>query len=400
MHRSPMLAPAGRCTLGGMINVSSLLGVRRAASDALRYGRRRDGEATPPSSRERRPVVVWNVTRACNLACTHCYATAKRRPDDDELTDREARAMLDDLAGFGVPAVLVSGGEPLYRPGIIDLISYGTERGLRFTLSTNGTLVDPPMARRLAAAGLVYAGVSIDGPEPLHDLQRRQQGAYRASLDGLRNLRDAGVRRGVRFTVTPGNYDGVDDVLALLVDEGIDRFCMYHLVPSGRGEHLRDITPEQRLSVLHRVFAFADAHPEVEVLTVDNPSDGPALLHWLADAAPERVDRCREMLTWNAGALSGPGIGLACIDQRGLVHPDQFSRHRVLGDIRQAPFSQIWSESRDPWLAEMRSLTRPLDSACAVCSDLAVCGGGMRARAELATGDPWALDPSCSLVGA
>lgn len=384
---------------GSMINVSSLLGVRRSASDALRYGRRRAGEHTPASSTARRPVVVWNVTRACNLACTHCYASAKRRPGPDELTTAEARAFLDDLAGFGVPAVLMSGGEPLSRPDLLDLIGYGGERGLRFTLSTNGTLIDPAMARSLAAVGLVYAGVSIDGPEQLHDRQRRQAGAYRDSVKGLRNLGDAGVRRGVRFTITPGNVGGVDDVLDLVAREGIERLCVYHLVPSGRGGLLSDITPAERLGVLHRVFTFAESHPEVEVLTVDNPSDGAALVRWLTVLDPARVDRAREMLEWNAGARGGPGVGIGCVDEVGLVHPDQFSRHRVLGDIRQEPFSRIWSEGRDAWLTELRSAERPLDSACATCPDLALCGGGMRSRAELATGDPWAIDPSCSLAG-
>ncbi len=155
-----------------MINVSSLLGVRQSASDALRYGRHRSGEHTPRSSTDRRPVVVWNVTRACNLACTHCYASAKRTPAADELTGDEARAFLDDLARYGVPAVLISGGEPLARPDLLDLMTYGVERGLRFTLSTNGTLIDDITARRLKTAGLIYAGVSIDGPEELHDRQR------------------------------------------------------------------------------------------------------------------------------------------------------------------------------------------------------------------------------------
>ena len=309
-----------------MINVSSLLGTRQSASDALRYGRHRAGEHTPTSSTARRPVVVWNVTRACNLACRHCYANAKRTAADDELTNTEARAFLDDLAGYGVPAVLISGGEPLSRPDLLELITHGVEKGLRFTLSTNGTLITPEVADQLKTAGLIYAGVSIDGPEELHDRQRCEEGAYRASVEGLRNLAVAGVRRGVRFTVTPGNVDGVDEVLDLVERENVERFCLYHLVPSGRGGHLTDITPEQRRDVLHRVFAFADAHPDVEVLTVDNPSDGPTLAHWLEGRDPERAVRCREMLTWNAGSKGGPGIGIGCVDERGLVHPEPLGR--------------------------------------------------------------------------
>jgi MoaA/NifB/PqqE/SkfB family radical SAM enzyme len=137
-----------------VLNVSSLTGVRTSSSDALRYGWDRPGERTPDSSTQRRPVVVWNSTRACNLACAHCYASAKSGPAPDELSTDEARAFLDDLAAFAVPAVLLSGGEPLTRPDLLDLIAHGTAAGLRFTLSTNGTLIDDRVASALASAGV------------------------------------------------------------------------------------------------------------------------------------------------------------------------------------------------------------------------------------------------------
>ncbi|HUZ84626.1 MAG TPA: radical SAM protein [Gaiellales bacterium] len=380
-----------------MIAVSSLLGVRRSASDALRYGRDRPGERVPPSSAARRPVVVWNVTRACNLACRHCYASAKRLPARGELSNDEARRFLDDLAGYGVPAVLVSGGEPLSRPDLLDLIGYGTGIGLRFTLSTNGTLIDRPTAHALERAGLVYAGVSIDGPAELHDRLRCQQGAWDASLDGIRNLAAAGVRRGVRFTLTPQTLDGLDRVLELVEQERIERFCLYHLVPSGRGRTLDDVTAGERRSALERVFSFADTHPEIEVLTVDNPSDGPALLRWLEGRDRERAVRCGEMLAWNAGARFGPGVALANVDELGDVHPDQFSRHHTVGNVRRRPFSEIWGTPSDQYLISLRTENRPLPARCAACAWASLCGGGFRARAELATGDPWAFDPSCSL---
>jgi len=381
-----------------VINVSSLLGVRESSSDALRYGRNRPGEITPSSASDRRPVVVWSVTRACNLACRHCYATAKRRPGRDELTGAEARDLLDDLSAYGVPAVLVSGGEPLVRADLPDLIAYGVERGLRFTLSTNGTLIDTAMARVLAGVGVVYVGVSLDGPKQLHDRLRCQPGAWCDSVAGLHNLGGAGVRRGVRFTVTPDTIAGLDDVLDLVVSEGIERFCMYHLVPSGRGRSLVDVSPAERKRALDRVFCFAEANPQVEVLTVDNPSDGAALARWLEARDRDRAERCREMLRWNTGARGGPGVGLANVDERGDVHPDQFSRHRTVGNVRVRPFSEIWSDPGDPYLWQLRSARRPLAERCTACPDVELCGGGMRSRAELAGGGPWGFDPSCSLV--
>lgn len=383
-----------------MINVSSLIGVRQASSDALRYGRSRPGETTPVSSQERRPVVVWSVTRACNLACRHCYASAKRRARPDELDGREARVFLDDLAAYGVPAVLLSGGEPLARADLPALIAHGVERGLRFTLSTNGTLIDAEMAGVLARAGIVYVGVSLDGPKPLHDRLRCQEGAWCRSIAGLHNLADAGVRRGVRFTLTPQTFQGLEAVLELVASERIERFCMYHLVPSGRGGGLDDVTPAQRRWALDTVFAFAQANPPVEVLTVDNPSDGPALVRWLERRADERARQCRELLSWNTGARGGPGVGLANVDERGDVHPDQFSRHRTVGNVRLRPFSSIWSQPTDPYLRELRSPQRPLADRCRSCLHVALCGGGLRSRAELSSGDPWAFDPSCSLAQA
>ena len=381
-----------------MLNVSTLTGSRTSASDALRYGQRRDGEATPTSSTTRRPVVVWNSTKACNLACAHCYASAKLSAAPDELTTGEAKAFFDDLAAFGVPAVLLSGGEPLVRPDFSELIEHGTAAGLRFTLSTNGTLIDTAMAAHLAGAGIIYAGVSIDGDEQTHDLLRRQEGAYRASVAGLANLGAAGVRRGVRFTLTPDTFPQLDAVLDLVEREEVDRICIYHLVPSGRGGRLHDIAPAERLDALHRVFAFAVEHTEVEVLTVDNPSDGPVLYRWLRERDEAQAERCREMLTWNRGATGGPGVGLAAVDERGDVHPDQFSRHRTFGNVREQPFSQIWGNPDDEYLRALRSAERPVPAECRACDSLALCGGGLRSRAELSTGDPWGFDPSCNLA--
>ena len=381
-----------------MLNVSTLLGARSSQSDALRYGMKRPGADVPTSSRHRRPVVVWNSTRACNLACTHCYASARLRPADDELTTEEARAFLEDLAAYGVPAVLLSGGEPLARPDLLDLIAYGASRGLRFTLSSNGTLIGAELARTLARLKVTYVGISIDGDEASHDRLRRMPGAWRRSVEALRHLRGAGVRRGVRYTLTPANVNYLGAVLDLVRAERIERLCVYHLVPAGRGARLHDISPEQRRDALIRLFEFAAVNPQVEVLTVGNPSDGPFLYRWLLQRDPEAAGRCRGALLWNRGARHGPGVGLAAVDERGDVHPDQFSRHRTFGNVRQQPFSVIWSTGRDAYLQALRSPDRPFPDRCQSCPYLELCGGGLRSRAELAAGDPWAFDPSCSLI--
>jgi radical SAM protein with 4Fe4S-binding SPASM domain len=379
-----------------VLNVSTLIGARDSASDALRYGEPRAGERLPRSSLARRPVVVWNSTKACNLQCAHCYASATRRAAPDELTSAEAIEFLDDLAAFGVPAVLLSGGEPLVRPDLLGLIEHGREHGLRFTLSSNGTCIDDRVAAALAGAGITYVGVSIDGTEAVHDRLRREPGAFARARAGLRALGDAGVKRGVRFTLTPDTHGSLDAVLRLLVDERIDRFCMYHLVPAGRGARCVDVSAAARLDALHRVFSFAAEHPGIEVLTVDNPSDGPALVAWLRERDPSTAREAERRLRWNRGARGGPGVGVAAVDQRGDVHPDQFSRHRTLGNVRTRPFSAIWSDNDDQWLRAMRAPTRPLPLPCRSCDAEPICGGGLRSRAEITSGDPWAFDPSCT----
>ena len=296
--------------------------------------------------------------------------------------------------------MLLSGGEPLVRPDLLELVVYGRDRGLRFTLSSNGTLVDDRIAAAIADAGVVYVGVSVDGGEAAHDRLRREAGARAAPIGGLRALHAAGVRRGIRFTLTPETLPSLDEVLGLVLDEQIDRLCLYHLVPSGRGRFLHDITVVERRNALGRLFDFALDHPETEVLTVDNPSDGPWLHRWLTERDADAAAACRVALRWNRGATGGSGAGLACIDERGDVHPDQFSRHRTFGNVLERPFSAIWSEPTDAYLLALRARERPMPEQCRRCDDLELCGGGFRARAEAITGDSWGFDPSCTLVDA
>jgi radical SAM protein with 4Fe4S-binding SPASM domain len=216
-------------------------------------------------------------------------------------------------------------------------------------------------------------------------------------VQGLRNLASAGATRGARYTLTPDSEPDLDAVLSLVERERVERFCLYHLAPSGRGKYLHDVTPDQRRAALHRLFEFAVTHPEVEVLTVDNPSDGVALARWLEDRDPEAARRCRDALAWNRGAAGGPGVGLAAVDERGDVHPDQFSRHRTVGNVRVTPFSEIWTRADDPYLQALRAKSWSLPAVCRRCSDRGLCNGGLRSRAELSTGDVWGFDPSCSL---
>jgi len=376
-----------------MTGISKLYcGANEPSSDALRYRRR-------PPSEERRPVVVWNCTRRCNLKCRHCYSDSGCGATADELTTAEARRLIEDIAAFGCPAMLFSGGEPCMRPDLVELVALARERGVRVTLSTNGTLITPALARELASVGISYVGVSFDGDEATHDAFRGVHGAYRRALDGLRTARDAGIKVGLRLTIGSGNWREIPSMFALMKREGIARACFYHLAYAGRGASIRaeDLSPADCRAAVRTIMDetkawFADGgHPEI--LTVDNHADGPFVYLELKREDPARAAKALELLSMNGGNASGSGIG--CVSWDGEVYADQFSRNRSYGNVRERPFSEIWQGDA---LAPMRDKKLHVKGRCAACRWLAVCGGNLRARAEAATGDPWAPDPACYLT--
>jgi radical SAM protein with 4Fe4S-binding SPASM domain len=348
-------------------------------------------------------VVVWNVTRRCNLLCSHCYTASTNRAAVGELTSDEAHAVIRDLADFGVPAILFSGGEPLARPDVFELLAHAASTEVQPVLSTNGTLLTDDAVRRLGDAGVARAGISIDGMEATNDRFRGEEGAFRAALSGIRRCLKAGFRVSLRFTLTRHNMDEIDDIFDLVEREGVQRLCIYHLAYAGRGRRLLpiDLDSTQRRQVVDRVFERTmDANAgekSLEVLTVDNHTDGAYLLLWAREHLGERAgDRIRDMLTRNGGNSAGKGIG--CIDERGFIHPDQFWRIRTLGNVRERPFSEIWQDETIPLLGQLRSRHPLLPQMCTDCRFLPLCNGNLRARAEAATGDPWGEDPACYLT--
>ena len=192
-----------------MIGVSKLYCGAVEAGDVLRYRGRRAQEL--PShllqfSRDKKPVVVWNVTRRCNLKCLHCYARATAAAAPDELNSAEGLALLRDLKDFGVPVVLFSGGEPLMRDDLLELVAWTAQNDMRAVISTNGTLITRELARRLRDLGLSYMGISLDGTETTHDKFRGQPGAFAAAMAGVRHCQEHGLKVGLRFTVSRLNY--------------------------------------------------------------------------------------------------------------------------------------------------------------------------------------------------
>ena len=270
-----------------MIGVTKLLCGATTPPDALRY--RRDRARLP--SQAKKPVVVWNMTRRCNLRCLHCYLDAQTQGDEGELTTEEGKDLLDDLAAFGAPVILFSGGEPLLREDLMDLGSHAVARGLRAVISTNGTLITESLARRIREAGFSYVGVSLDGIEATNDSFRGQRGAFAAALKGIRNCREVGVRTGLRLTLSRRNLRDLPAILDLLEEERIPRCCFYHLVYAGRAGRLReeDLGHDQTREALDLIFERARLYHrrgvDLEILTVDNHADG---VYLYQDEATER----------------------------------------------------------------------------------------------------------------
>jgi len=387
-----------------MIGISKLYCGTVEPGDVLRYG----GESKRlPShllqfSTDKKPVVVWNCTRRCNLKCVHCYSQSENKAYEGELSTDEGLAMLEDLARFGVPVTLFSGGEPLVRPDLLALIERTVALGMRAVISTNGTLITEEKAARLKAFNLSYVGVSLDGLRDVNDRFRGVSGAFEKALAGIRNCQKAGIKVGLRFTITNRNASEVDGIFDLIREENIPRVCFYHLVYAGRGSKLmsEDLDHEATRRIVDRIIdRTAALHREgrkVEVLTVDNHADGPYLYQRMLREKDPRAADVLALLQMNRGNSSGAGIG--CISWDGAVHADQFWRHVTFGNVRRRPFSQIWTDLSNPLMAKLKDKRPHVKGRCATCRFLDICGGNFRVRAEAATGDLWQPDPACYLT--
>jgi len=388
-----------------MIGISKLYCGAVEASDPIRYAR--DSRLLPSHllqfSKDKRPVVVWNMTKRCNLRCIHCYARAEDESyRGNELTTKEGKAFIDDLALFGVPVILFSGGEPILRKDLPELIDYTVKKGIRAVISTNGTLITEKMAHIFSEYSLSYIGVSLDGIGEVHDAFRGKKGAFDMAIKGIRNAKKAGIKVGLRFTINIRNYMEVPKIFDLLEKEDIDRVCFYHLVYAGRGTDLmaEDLPHEKQREVvdyiMDRAKEFFERGRQIEVLTVDNHADGPYVYLRLLQEDKKRADEVYELLMMNEGNSSG--VGIACVDEEGNVHADQFWRHYSFGNIRERPFSQIWMDTSDPLMARLKQKKKFVKGRCRQCRWLEICGGNFRVRAEAATGDIWAEDPQCYLT--
>ncbi|MGE5454543.1 MAG: radical SAM protein [Methylocystaceae bacterium] len=385
-----------------MIGFTKLLAGTATVSEVIKS--REQGGVVPPHllqfSDELRPLVVWNVTNRCNLSCRHCYIGAEDKSYQNELSTEEAEALVYDLAKMKAPVLLFSGGEPLIRKDIFHLARLATSLGVRPVLSTNGTLINNEMAEKIKASGFQYAGVSLDGAPATHDLFRGRQGAFDQALAGIRACKEADVKTGVRFTINRDNMGDLPELLDIVVREQIPRFCMYHLVYAGRAAdmHKQDLNQEEKRQVMtyliNRTLELHEAGVEVEILTTDNHADGIFLYHWLKENRPSRLNEVEDLLTMHGGCSAGTKF--ANIDPRGNVHPCQFWQDYTVGNIREKPFSELWT-SDDPLLVKLRKKAQYVGGQCGKCQHKEVCGG-CRIRAREVNGGIWEEDPACYLT--
>ncbi len=355
-----------------------------------------------PARKPPGPVVIWNLIRRCNLTCKHCYSISADKDFAGELATDEVFRTMEDLRAFKVPALILSGGEPLLRPDFFDIAKRSKALGFYTALSSNGTLIDEAMMEKIVPVDFGYVGVSLDGLGATHDKFRRMDGAFEKSLHAIRLCRDAGLKVGVRFTLTQDNHADLPGLLRLVEDEGIDRFYFSHLNYAGRGNKNRKDDAHHRMTrtAMDLLFETCWRHQQEglqkEFTTGNNDADGVYLLHWVRRKFPERAAHIEAKLRQWGGNASG--VNVANIDNLGNVHPDTMWWHYTIGNVRERPFSQIWPDVSDPLMAGLKQSPRPVKGRCASCAHLAICNGNTRVRAQQLTGDPWAEDPGCYLT--
>jgi radical SAM protein with 4Fe4S-binding SPASM domain len=308
-------------------------------------------------------VLSWNFTRRCNLKCAHCYINATTQELADELTTEESKRLIDQICEVSRPLLILSGGEPLLRSDVYEIISYGASKGLKMGLGSNGSLIDDAAARRLKDAGITTVSISLDSHIPeQHDEFRGVAGAWEKAVGAIKALRENGVLVQVNTTVTQQNYDQIDDIMSLAESLGVENFHLFFLVPTGRGAKIADISPAKYESMIKTVFAKAARHK----LNV-RPSCAPQFMRIAKNMG-------LDMRQWIRGCIAG--LYYCRVYANGDITPCPYLPIK-LGNIREKSFKEIWFGS-DMFKA-LRDFNA-LKGKCGICEYKLVCGG-CRARA-------------------
>ncbi len=339
-------------------------------------------------------LVFWELTARCNLSCIHCRASAQEERSPRELSTAEARTVIDDLVSFANPILILTGGEPLYRPDIYEIAAHASGRGLRVALATNGTMVEEETARKVAAAGVRRVSISIDGAnEATHDRFRGLPGSFRQALAGAERLRRAGLEVQFNTTIARHNLGEVREILALARERGAVALHIFMLVPVGCGVQIAEeqmIPARDYERVLHWFYDESRAG-DIELKATCAPHYFRIMRQRARAEGVEVTPQTHGMAAMTKGCLAGSGV--CFISREGKVQPCGYLPVEA-GDVRREPLSDIWAGS--PVFASLREPIH-LGGKCGSC-DYRVWCEGCRARAFAATGDYLAEEPYCAYV--
>ena len=360
-------------------------------------------------------IVIWEVTRACQLACLHCRADAITRRNPGELTLEEGRALLEGIASFPKPhpLVVLTGGDPFERPDLVDLVRHGSSIGLSVSLSPSVTPnLTPERLTEMREAGAKAVSLSLDGARAAtHDAFRGFEGTYAATRVAAQQVKDAGFRLQVNSTVTRKTVEELPALLRDVIDLGAMLWSVFFLVPTGRGQALQTLSADEVEDALHWL---ADVSRFIAIKTTEAPHFRRVVLQREIaaatgdDPAAGRGELYRRLVEMTAVELDGvtvrerparppidvnSGRGFMFIDHTGKVYPSGFLP-QVAGDVRVTPVTEIYRLA--PIMRELRS-PDSFGGKCGVCEFREVCGGS-RSHAYAVTGDPLAADPSCAYL--
>lgn len=347
--------------------------------------------------------IVWNITKACNFKCIHCYENAGKKADD-ELTTDEIIEGIDKLSRLGVASIAFSGGEPTVHPGIIDLIKHASEDGMYVSMATNGfKTAKIERAKEFADAGLEFVQISLDGLNPeTHDNFRGVPNSWNRAVQSIKNFLELGVFVEVSTTVTQENYEEIPGMIDFMRELGVEWFMLYNFIPTGSGSEVRDLdlTPKQRNELLKLIYEengkgnmqILSTAPQFADVAVSIESDSNLVpTHFFN---PEYTNPAMKELADFVGGC-GAGRFYMSVEPNGDMFPCVFFPHDdvlKLGNIKKADLEDMWCNNE--LLLQLRNKDL-LASHCGVCDSRYICGG-CRARAYTYNdGDYLGPDPGC-----
>jgi heme b synthase len=361
-------------------------GFRPGGGEAARAYEERTGIKAPR-------IIAWEITRSCNLSCAHCRAAAEFGCYGGELTLSQIKAVIDDIASITNPILILTGGEPLLRPDIWEIADYASKKGAMPVIGTNATIITDEIAKQMHEHGISRISVSLDFPNAAeHDGFRGQSGAFDDAVRGIKLAQKHGVSVQVNTTVTKLNADRMDEMHDLALGLDAAAFHPFLLVPTGRGEDLREVelSPEEYEEVLTWAYRKQKESP-----MHFKPTDAPQYYRIAHQKSREEGSRMSAeqfgLEAMTRGCLGG--ITFCFISHTGDIQPCGYFDMQ-LGNVLEQPFSRIWTESEV--FEDLRDYSR-LKGKCGACEYRGVCGG-CRARALSATGDYLAEEPYCAYV--